>query len=261
MADECFPHRMASYEKNIAADLDRWKKRMQSKPGLTSRLSKLLQNRINKVIPDKIHRVITSAIKQMTRTVCFGAKFTTSSPLMNESLEERERKAGERIKFYRNTAAAEGAITGAGGILLGLADFPIWLGLKMKMLFELAALYGHDVRDYKERIYLLYIFELTFSSQSHRNTIYSVIENWDTFRHQLPADIHDFDWRNFQQEYRDYIDLAKLLQLVPGIGAPVGALVNHRLTNKLGETAMNAYRMRWMDAKKIAGHSEEYPAK
>jgi hypothetical protein len=251
---------MSSYEKNIAADLDRWKKRMQRKPGLTGRLAKVLQTRINKVIPEKIHRVITSAIKQMTRSVCFGAKFTTSGPLMTESLEERERKVSERIKFYRNTAAAEGAITGAGGILLGLADFPIWLGLKMKMLFELAALYGHDVRDYKERIYLLYIFELTFSSQSHRNTIYTVIENWDTFQHELPADIHDFDWRIFQQEYRDYIDLAKLLQLVPGIGAPVGALVNHRLTNKLGETAMNAYRMRWMDSKKIAGHSPEYPA-
>ena len=45
-------------------------------------------------------------------------------------------------------------------------------------------------------------------------------------------------------EYRDHIDLAKLLQLIPGIGAAVGALVNYKLTNRLGEFAMNAYRMR-----------------
>ena len=39
----------------------------------------------------------------------------------------------------------------------------------------------------------------------------------------------EFDWRNFQQEYRDYIDLAKMAQLIPVIGAPVGIVVNNRL--------------------------------
>jgi len=53
-------------------------------------------------------------------------------------------------------------------------------------------------------------------------------------------------WREFQQEYRDYIDIAKLLQLVPGIGAVVGANANSKLMDKLGVTAMNAYRMRIM---------------
>jgi hypothetical protein len=57
-------------------------------------------------------------------------------------------------------------------------------------------------------------------------------------------DINQFDRRNFQQEYRDYIDLAKLAQLVPVIGAPVGAVVNYKLIKKLGVTAMNGYRLR-----------------
>ena len=56
--------------------------------------------------------------------------------------------------------------------------------------------------------------------------------------------MNEFDWRSFQQEYRDYIDLAKMAQLIPVIGAPVGLLVNYRLIKKLGITAMNAYRMR-----------------
>jgi uncharacterized protein (DUF697 family) len=153
-----------------------------------------------------------------------------------------------RIRFYRNTAAAEGAITGAGGILLGLADFPLWLSLKMKMLFEIASLYGYDTSRYQERVYMLHIFELCFSSAVHRNKIYSIIARWPEYERHLPPDINDFDWRNFQQEYRDYIDIAKLLQLIPGIGAAVGAYVNHRLTMRLGRTAMNAYRMRWMDS-------------
>ena len=60
-----------------------------------------------------------------------------------------------------------------------------------------------------------------------------------------PATAEDFDWRRFQQEYRDYIDLAKLAQLLPVVGAPIGAIVNWRLVEQLGETAMNAYRLRW----------------
>ncbi len=68
--------------------------------------------------------------------------------------------------------------------------------------------------------------------------------DWEKKKQQLPDDIHQFDWRNFQQEYRDYIDLAKMAQLIPLIGAPVGLIVNYRLLKKLGATAMNAYRMR-----------------
>ena len=181
----------------------------------------------------------------MTRAVIFGSGFITGGPLVDLSLEEREIKAKQRIKFYKNTAATEGALTGAAGILVGLADFPLWLTLKMKLLHEIAAIYGYDVKDLRERIYILYIFQLTFSSQRSRNNVFRTVENWNEEEHKLPENMNEFDWRTFQLEYRDYIDLAKLLQLVPGIGAPIGALVNHRLTKKLGTTAMNAFRMRW----------------
>lgn len=241
---------MTLYETHILGELAIWQKRMQEQPSFSSQLAKRLQNRINRVIPEKVHKTFTLAIKQMTRAVFFGAGFTTRKPIPPASFESCEMKALERIKFYRNTAAAEGAITGAGGLLLGLADFPIWLSLKMKMLFEIATRYGYDTSRYQERVYMLHIFELCFSSPIHRNKIYAILADWVNYEKNLPADINDFDWRSFQQEYRDYIDIAKLLQLIPGIGAFVGAIVNHRLTTRLGKTAMNAYRMRRLEAEK-----------
>jgi hypothetical protein len=54
------------------------------------------------------------------------------------------------------------------------------------------------------------------------------------------------EWREFQQEYRDYIDFAKMLQLLPGIGAVAGAYANYNLLDQLGETARNAYRLRFI---------------
>lgn len=217
---------------------------MEAKPSVLNDMSKDIQVQLNRLIPEKVHQAITYAIEKMTRAVILGADFTTGKMREYKDMQALEEHVRNRITFYRTTASAEGAVTGFGGILLGLADFPLWLTLKMKMLFEIAANYGYDTKDYRERIYILHIFQLTFSSQRHRRVVFAAMRDWKKTRETLPEDIHKFDWRSFQQEYRDYIDLAKMLQLVPGIGAVVGAWVNHRLTEKLGKTAMNAYRMR-----------------
>ena len=151
----------------------------------------------------------------------------------------------KQIVFYKKTAAIEGAATGAGGILLGFVDFPLWLSIKMKLLLAMSALYGYDVHNSSERLFILYIFQLAFSSQENRNEVYLKIEKWSEHPGLPAPELDSFDWRKFQQEYRDYIDLAKFFQFVPGIGAVVGAYVNHSLTDHLGSTAMNAYRMRY----------------
>ncbi|HUR12200.1 MAG TPA: EcsC family protein [Flavitalea sp.] len=233
------------YEQEVLKDMKRWRKQMLRVPSLFSRLSGNVQRKINSYIPEKIHRALTTAIKQMVRAVLFGAEITTREPINFGTLEEKEKMVLERINFYKKTAAAEGGITGAGGILLSLADFPLLLSIKMKMLFDIASLYGRKVEDYRERLFMLFIFHLAFSNQAKRKDIFLRMEDWEGTFHSLPADIHEFDWRTFQQEYRDYIDLAKLAQLIPVIGAPVGAVVNYRLLQKLGTTAMNAYRLRW----------------
>ena len=243
---------MEQYESIVLNELILWQKQMQRSPSLVNRMSRRLQGKINSYIPEKVHKAITTGIKQMVRAVLFGAELTTREPMVARTLEIREAIVNEKISFYKKTAAAEGGLTGAGGLLLGLADFPIFFGIKMKMLFEIAACYGHRVEDYRERLFLLHIFHLTFSNQDKRRDIYLRMVNWEETCRALPADIHQFNWRDFQQEYRDYLDIAKLLQLVPVIGAPVGFVVNYRLILKLGKTAMNAYRMRWFnDRKKI----------
>lgn len=242
---------MLPYEENAYRELEVWKLKIQKRPSFLNSAAKSLQNRINKFIPEKVHNAITVTIEKMVKAVLFGATYVTKEPRQDSSLQLREAFVRERIEFYRKTASAEGAITGAGGILLGLADFPILIGIKMKLLFDIAALYGYDVKNYKERLYILYIFQLAFSSQQGRNEVFKQISDWENYQKTLPEDADQFDWRTFQQEYRDYIDLAKMAQLIPVIGAAVGAIVNYKLINQLGETAMNCYRMRKVSTLKI----------
>jgi hypothetical protein len=239
---------MTTHEQIMMRELQAWQQKMIRKPGIFNRLSKATQDKINSWIPEKVHQAITATIKQMIRGVLFGAKITTRDNKTLFSLEECDRIVEEKIRLYRNTAAAEGAITGAGGLLLGLADFPLLIAIKIKLLFEIASVYGFSMNDYKERVYILHIFQLAFSSAKHRKNVFMAMKDWDEKMKDLPNDINQFEWRSFQQEYRDYIDLAKLAQLIPVIGAPVGAVVNYRLIRKLGFTAKMAYHMRRAEA-------------
>lgn len=237
---------MDNYQQIVNAELLVWLLKLKKPPGIFGRLTHGVQGKINSIIPEKVHKAITVAIENMVKAVLTGSGWIVPKVKEPITLKDREDRVRKRIKWYRNTASAEGAVTGAGGILLGLADFPAFLTIKMKMLFDIAALYGVDTKDYQERLFLVYVFQLSFSSQTRRNDLVGLIENWDSFKNDLPKDFDQFDWKTFQLDYRDYIDLAKLAQLVPIIGAPVGAVANYKLTEHLGEFAMNSYRLRLM---------------
>lgn len=232
---------MPTYEQKIRKELADWKKKLLKNSGIASKLAKKTQNKINSAIPERVHHVITEAIKKVVQATLVGSEFMTKSkPLYYATLQQRDEAVRSSLNKYKKVAAAEGAGTGAGGLLLGVADFPLLLSIKMKFLFETAALYGYDVSHDEERLFILQIFQLAFSSQKVRRKTLSTIEHWDNSDIQEKA----IDWRILQQEYRDHIDLVKLLQLMPGIGAVVGALANYSLLDHLGETAMNAYRIR-----------------
>jgi hypothetical protein len=234
------------YEDWALKEVAQWRAAMLKPAGLFGRSAKGLQGHINRIIPDKVHAAVTLVIEQMTRAILTGADFTTGIPLTGASLAERDRRALELIQRYRAIGAVEGGVAGAGGFWLSLADFPALLILKIKLLFDLSAAYGHDAEQFQERLYILGLFQLAFSGADHRADVFHGLEDWDGRAH--PADFAHFDWRKFQQEYRDYIDLAKLAQMIPLVGAPIGVVVNWRLLERLGKMAMNGYRMRWLAA-------------
>lgn len=237
----------AAYEAWAQGEVDHWRGRVLKAPGGLDRAARAVQARINRIIPEKVHAVVTDVMQRMTRAILVGADIATFTTAPQATpLSERDRRARRTILGYRATAAAEGGITGAGGFWMSAADFPALIVIKFKLLFELAAIYGHPGEAFGERLFILKLFELAFSGADHRAAVFHGLEGWDARSH--PQDFQAFDWRTFQQEYRDYIDLPKMAQMIPMIGAPVGAVVNWSLLDRLGDTAVNAYRMRWLEA-------------
>ncbi len=236
---------MDMYEDIIYGELIEWKREMMRKPTIGNKLSKNIQDKMNGFIPEKFHVMVTEVIKNMVKVVILGSEYTTLEPITYMPIMEREMLVKEKIQLYRKVATVSGASTGFGGFFIGLADFPILLSIKIKLLYEIASIYGYDTKDYRERLHLLYIFQIAFCSDKRRIEVFHILNNWKSYSDKLPLDKENFDWRIFQQEYRDYIDLAKFFQLVPVIGGAVGAVANYKLVEKLGDTAMNGYRLRY----------------
>jgi len=234
---------MGRYEEEVYSEILDWKRKLLKKPKMFQRMTKELQGKINEKIPNKAHQIITEGIKNFIKATLTGSQLITrKGEEATLTLQERDTKFEEKLSTYRKSAVVEGAGTGAGGLLIGLADFPLLLTIKMKFLFDIANLYGFDTKQYEERIFILLVFQLAFSSTEKRKETMDIIENWEERKSKLV----ELDWKEFQQEYRDYIDFVKMLQLVPGIGAFVGAYANYNLLDQLGETARNCYRLRWL---------------
>jgi hypothetical protein len=232
-------------EASVRAEVAAWRAKVLKRPGLWDRATRGTQERINKVIPERVHAIVTAGVEAMTRGILFGSDLIQIRPRAEGSLAARELRARAMIRTYRTTASVEGGVAGAGGFVLAAADFPALMAIKVRMLGDVVGAYGWGGDTVRERLFVLHIFHLAFASAKRRPEALAELEGWIAGVDQ-PQAVTDYDWRRFQIEYRDYIDLAKMAQLIPVVGAPIGAVVNWRLVDRLGETAMMACRMRWM---------------
>ena len=232
-------------ETTVRAEVAAWRARVLKRPGVWDRATRGTQDRINRIIPERIHAVVTAGVEAMTKGILSGSDWIPARPIEEGSLAARELHAKAAIRRYRTTAGVEGGVTGAGGFVLAAVDFPALMAIKLRMLGEVVGAYGWGDDTPGERLFVLHIFHLAFASARRRPEALAELERWIAGIDQ-PERLTDYDWRRFQIEYRDHIDLAKLAQMIPVVGAPIGAVVNWRLVDRLGETAMMACRMRWL---------------
>jgi hypothetical protein len=170
-----------------------WERAMMKRPGAINKASTAIQAQTQKLIPQKVQDFITASIQKMTVMIMTGSRLLTKTELShNLSLGESDYLVEQAFKVYDKTAMAQGFGFGLGGILLGLADFPALLSIKVKFLFDCAKYYGFDVNQESEKLFILYIFQLAFCNDQRRAELFPVIKHWA----DAPPD--DVDWEVFQ---------------------------------------------------------------
>ncbi|PYZ94118.1 ABC transporter-associated protein EcsC [Salipaludibacillus keqinensis] len=241
---------MSDFLSKVERELERWEYKTNRSPSMPAKVSRRWQKKVNDKIPEKVHRVITASVKQMVRGTLASSDYLSDQEIItDQTLEERETLFEKRVHLYKRTAAIEGAGTGFGGIFLGIADFPLLLNIKMKFLFETAKIYGFDSDDMEERLFLLHIFQLAFSKEERKKEVFHRVTDWENTKKEWEGKtvhLNQLDWKAFQLEYRDFIDLPKTMQLIPGFGAIVGATANYHYLDILAYHAKNSYRHRFV---------------
>lgn len=236
------------YERIVMHEWLEWEKNMNKPLGFLESSSRKMSAKFNQVIPSKVKNLIDKSFKGMIQTALFGVAYLPKREVWIEApLYIRNKEAEALQSQYKKIASAEGAGTGLGGFKLSLIDFPALLAIKMKFLFELAHVYGFSTAEKSEKHFILNVFHLTYASPESRQTLLDTIKRWPTSEEDenfLPV----VDWEALQQQYRDALDFRKILQMVPGFGAIVGAWANYDLMAELGNTAMRCYQYRLWQA-------------
>ncbi|WP_202079956.1 EcsC family protein [Caldalkalibacillus salinus] len=214
-------------------------------------MSKSLQEKLDGLVPRKIHRAFAQALEKAVKSFLQGLNLlpsrAISAPLISDErdLRERTEKARPIIQKYQRLASIEGAGTGFGGIISSGIDFPALISIKLRLLQELMTLFGYRLENFEERLYTLNIFLLPFSGIEVKREVWQRLKTWENQVEFNEWDSWDtFDWEGFYLEYKQSIEFRKLLQMIPGLGAIVGAWANYTLVEELGTTALKCLQLR-----------------
>lgn len=235
------------YQTQVKRELALWEKKMLKDMGVIEGFSRDIQKKIDSYIPLKIHTSISKTMEVAIKSILGGINLIPVDKKMLtqfrlKTLAQTDREVDKIISRYKKLATATGAGTGIGGLLSLAVDYPALISLELKMLQEIARSFGYDIREKKERIYLLKVFILAFSGDRCKKRTYLEVINYEN-------NFSDVDWQELYHEYKEKVDFKKMLQIIPGFGALIGAWANYGLIEELGETARNCYRLRKISSK------------
>lgn len=240
---------------------------------INKKRNKIIKNRLDPIsekieekIPEKLRSTLESAFYNGFKLVFQkGSKYIEKlydkdkiqldHDINNYSLNKRiTRKSlklmdsqGKKTKLINSTIST---IEGGGlGILgIGLPDIPLFIGMILKTVYEIALSYGFDYESDDEKIYILNLINVALSSEEEK-LIYSEkinrIENDIIFGGDLNSSL-DLEIKNTSKVLSNTLLIAKFIQGIPIIGV-VGSVLNYQVISKVSKYASIRYKKRYLN--------------
>jgi hypothetical protein len=190
---------------------------------------------IEKMIP---HAAARTAID---RAYALADRAAEGLPPTGRPLEEADADAIQIGATARKVALAEGAATGAGGILTTLVDVPVLFVLALRTIIKLGRCYGYPLEGERARKFVLgVLIAATSGSLSVR------LDRLGQLR-----DIEAWFLEETQEEILTEEAASLLFQLeifgeIPAVGAISGALLNLSFITRVEVSARRVFQERWL---------------
>lgn len=247
------------------ARIAKWEKE-QNKLMIWDRITRLPFKLLDKITPKIIHEKVGKLLDELGSYIQNGGNYLVAGRKVGRLIGEASVAAGgtgngpyplavmdaaalRLSERSRNTATAQGATTGFGGIFTLAADIPAVLGLSLKAIQEIGLCYGYDPTDKAERIFTVKVMQFASSDIVGKRTILRELNlqaggDGNIIAGTNAAVSKIQGWKEVVMVYRDNWGWKKLLQTVPVAGMFFGAYLNRKTLEDVTEAARMLYRKR-----------------
>lgn len=247
------------------ARIAKWEKE-QNKLMIWDRITRLPFKLLDKITPKIIHEKVGKLLDELGSYIQNGGNYLVAGRKVGTLIGEASVAAGgtgtgpyplavmdtaalRLSERSRNTATAQGATTGFGGIFTLAADIPAVLGLSLKAIQEIGLCYGYDPTDKAERIFTVKVMQFASSDIVGKRTILRELNlqaggDGNIIAGTNAAVSRIQGWKEVVMVYRDNWGWKKLLQTVPVAGMFFGAYLNRKTLEDVTEAARMLYRKR-----------------
>jgi EcsC protein family len=242
--------KLTAYESDQVSQIAEWKSRPPNP--LTELIRKITLpggKLIQRILPDAMVGAVIAKSYQLAVRLAGEDDINTRAEvkdvreMLKKSLEDCDRLAFETGVFSQVFATAEGAATGAGGVLTTLVDIPLLLILALRTILKIGHCYGYPLDHHKDESFVLGVLIAATSG-----TLPSKRYRLD----QLHS-LEEMIIRESQEEILADEVLSLLFQLeifasVPGMGAISGGVLNLAFMRRVDNTARRVFQERWLRA-------------
>lgn len=262
---------MSDYLQTAKEEIKHWE---NEGPGFLSQVGDFVlwpaQKIAETLIPDGVQERVGAAVESALRGLGAAANYTINQDEVRERVRTYRSEYGDELKARDETAkhywnwhlayaAGEGAVLGAGGIVTLAADIPAIFTIQFRLIQEIALCYGYDIDSDKEKEYVMQILRVGSASDLKAKiefviTLKQIEEllikvTWKKmtdalFRKEISQMSLLAAIKQFAKSLGIIITKRKALQMVPVIGAIVGACFNYSFTYDIGHAAYMCYRRR-----------------
>ena len=244
------------------------KKLIRKKEGYIKSKLNPISNKIDEVIPDKIKESLQKAFYNGFKLVLEkGSKYieklydkenikiehdineyALSKKLNKKALKEIDKQSKKSKLINSTISTVEGS--GLGLLGIGLPDIPIFIGVIIKTVYEIALSYGFDYEKEEELIYILILISAALTKEEEQIKYNSKL---DYIGRKIDSNIKIEE--NLEEIIKDTskvlseaLLISKFIQGLPIIGI-VGGLTNYNVINKLTTYGNLKYKKRFIENK------------
>ncbi len=262
-----------AYIENARREIRRWE---AWGPGFLANLGESVLGRFQRpfsvLIPAGVQEAAGRAIEKSLSGLGVATGLTVSQPRIHRRVHVLFQRTGHRLeaadlaaKHYRSwhlgAALGEGGAIGAGGGAGLAADIPALLAISLRLVQHIVVCYGYDISRLEEREFVKHVLwtgsaadlKAKTEALSHLKILEGILlkasrDNLapDLARKEISQRADMPAVRQIARVLGIQITKRKALQIVPVLGAVVGASFNASFVHDAGEAAYMSYRRRWI---------------